>query len=329
MMSAVDLKEKGNKHFSESEYDKAVACYTEALLFQPQNHLLFSNRSVAFIKQKLYREALNDAVQCITLAPKFAKGYLRKASALNGLQKYSKAMPAAEEGYKLRASDRICKDCIGQWLIASTALLNADVERMEDIPPGVFPVTKNCLELLSKIQQQHSSPGGISVESLQSHMFKVTEELEYLLQKFGHVLSLCMSEWVTALMQSLKVDPRTHAASKTVIEAQKTKSKELVTWLDSEVDHTLYPVIRPVFALLTVAVLTCVSTLNQLLSSRAHIQILTKACLVFYKESILSTEEYLRLHIHAVQLLLNSFCMESGHAQKRGKEEAKEIEVIS
>ena len=328
-MSFEDLKEAGNKHFFDSEYDKAVACYTEALNLQPRSHLLFSNRSVAFIKLKLYQKALDDAAQCIKLAPEFARGYLRKASACNGLENYGEVISAAEKGYKLRASERICKDCITEWLKASSALLKASIEEMDDIPPGTLPVTKKCQELLASLQQQHDSPGGVSVEILQTYLSEITKELGRILKKFGHSLSVHMDEWLTAFTQSLTLDPRTHTAPTAVSETQEEKLRELMLWLDMDVDHTLYPILRPVISLMTVAMLTCASTLGQLISFRSHIQLLTKTCQKFYEHSILSTDEYVRLHIHALQLLLNSFCMESGHAKGRGEKEAEEIKAVS
>ena len=328
-MSFQDLKEEGNKYFINGEYDKAVSCYTEALNLQPQNHLLFSNRSACYNKLKLYQKALDDAAQCIKLAPEFARGYLRKASACNGLSKCNEAVSAAEKGYKLRASERICKDCINEWLIASSALLKSSVEEIDDVPPGTSPVTRNCLELLTKLQQQHDSPGGVSVEVLQTYLLEITKEFETILEKFGHTLSVCMGEWVSSFVQSLTLDPRTHSTPTAATETEEVKLKKLLRWLDLEVDHTLYPIIRPVFALMTVTMLTCASTLCQLISFRNQIQTLTRTCQKFYKDSILYTDEYVRLHIHALQLLLNSFCMESGHAQKRGEKEANEIGTIS
>lgn len=65
-----------------------------------------------------------------------------------------------------------------------------------------------------------------------------------------------------------------------------------------------------------------------MVSSRTCVQTLTKACLLFYRDSILSTKQYLRLHIHALQCLLNSFCMESGHNKESREEEALEIKHL-
>ena len=329
MSSFQELKEEGNKHFFDGVYDKAVDRYTEALQLQPQNHLVLSNRSAGYVKLKLYQEALDDAAHCIKLAPEFARGYLRKASACNGLGHHGEAVTAAEIGYKLRASERICKDCIKEWMTASTALLKSSVEKMEDIPPGTYPVTKECQELLMRLQQQHDTPGGVSLEGLQTYLLEIIKELGRILEKFGHTLSVHMNQWVSAFMQSLALDPRTHLTPMAVTETHEDKLQQLMKWLDKEVDHALYAIIRPVFALMTVTMLTCASTLGHMISFRSQIQILTRTCQKFYKDSILSTDEYVRLHIHTLQLLLNSFCMESGHARGRGENEIKEIEAIS
>ena len=86
-MSHDELKAKGNQFFTENKYDEAVECYTEALTLQPFSHVAFSNRSAAYIKLGKYQKGLADAIQCISLSPKFARGYLRKATALNLLGK--------------------------------------------------------------------------------------------------------------------------------------------------------------------------------------------------------------------------------------------------
>jgi archaellum component FlaC len=319
-MSFEMAKAKGNDHFVSGRYEEAVKCYSESLSFQPHNHLALSNRSAAYAKLNLCQKAYDDAVQCVMLAPEFARGHLRKATALNGLGKYGEAMSAAEKCYRLRGSNRICKDSVVQWLKASTTVLENDVAKLQENIPGVSPVTATCYEILHEIEQLGSNPGGISVEVLQVLVHKTIKELETILGRFNHSLSPCMHQWATALIQSLKADPRTHAPPPATMELLKSKSKELVLWLDLEVDHLLYPVIRPVFGLLTLAMVTCASTLSHMISARSSIQILTKACLVFYRDSILSPGQYLRLHIHVLQCLLNSFCMEIGHNRQREDE---------
>jgi CHAT domain-containing protein/tetratricopeptide (TPR) repeat protein len=328
-MSSDNLKEKGNLFFSKGDYVNAIACYTEALSFQPQSHVILSNRSAAHAKMNMYQNAYDDAVACILLAPDFARGYLRKASALYGLMNYSESLLAAEEGYKLRGSDRICKDCIAQWVLASLAISNKELDDLHEFPTGVIPLTENCVKVLCEIQQKSNNHGGISIETYEKHLPMLMRELENVLNKFGHILSPCAYQWVHTLVHSLKLDPRTHLTHVATMESLNATSKELAEWFNLEVDHVLYPAIQSIIGLIVFDVLALVATLRHMLSFRSRIQILIKGCLVFYDNSILSDDkQYLGLHIHLLQELLNSFCMEVGHNKQRDKEEASEIKEI-
>lgn len=321
-MASESLKLKGNEYFAKGNYEDAIKCYSEALTLQPENYLALSNRSASYIKLNLFQNAYDDAVQCIAIAPNFARGYLRKATALVGLQQYEEALQPAEKGYCLRGSDQISKGCIAQWLIASKALLTEDVATLQENIPGIFPLTKNSFEIFREIEKDDkNSP----FETLEGHLLKVTAEFKSILKRFGHSLSPCMCEWIEMLTQYLKLDPRTHAAVPTTVRSFHNKSNQLVMWLRTDVDHLLYPVVQPtIFGPLILSILCCISTLNQMISSRSHIQIITKACLIFFDDSILSTKEYVRVHIHLLQNLLNSFCMEIGHNKSRA-EEAPEV----
>lgn len=55
------------------DFDTAVALYTEAIALDPQNHILYSNRSAAHIKLQQYQKALQDAIKARDLNPKWPK----------------------------------------------------------------------------------------------------------------------------------------------------------------------------------------------------------------------------------------------------------------
>lgn len=77
------LREKGNQCVKDSDFKQAIVFYSDALRKAQQDwHILFSNRSFAYLKEKLYYYALSDAEKVIELNPMFVKGYFRKAEVL-------------------------------------------------------------------------------------------------------------------------------------------------------------------------------------------------------------------------------------------------------
>lgn len=56
-----ELKDQGNKAFQAKDYDTAVTLFTKAIELDPQNHVLFSNRSAAKAGKKEWAAALEDA----------------------------------------------------------------------------------------------------------------------------------------------------------------------------------------------------------------------------------------------------------------------------
>lgn len=89
-------KAAGNAFFKAGEHLKAAASYTKAIKLQPENHVLYSNRSQAFLKLSKVTKALDDADKCISLAPDFVKGYHRKANALHAMSEPAKTDEAVQ-----------------------------------------------------------------------------------------------------------------------------------------------------------------------------------------------------------------------------------------
>ena len=95
-----ELKRQGNEAAKAGDYDKAIELYTEAIKIDENNHILYSNRANIYNLKKDFDLALQDAEKCISIAPQFGKGYVRKADALMGLGRSNEAMLALDEGTK-------------------------------------------------------------------------------------------------------------------------------------------------------------------------------------------------------------------------------------
>ncbi len=87
--------------FAKKDYVTAVQKYTEAISFDPNDHLFFSNRSACYANLKQYDDALDDARKCVELKPDFARGYSRKGLAEFYTGKYKEAVETYTQGLKL------------------------------------------------------------------------------------------------------------------------------------------------------------------------------------------------------------------------------------
>ncbi|VEL07705.1 unnamed protein product [Protopolystoma xenopodis] len=95
------LKDKGNLALKEGDYKSAVGFYSQGINADPENHVLYSNRSVAYFKSGDYSKALSDADECVRLNVNWSKGHSRRASALEALSRYQEAHEAYSQALKL------------------------------------------------------------------------------------------------------------------------------------------------------------------------------------------------------------------------------------
>ncbi|XP_024990073.1 protein SGT1 homolog B-like [Cynara cardunculus var. scolymus] len=109
---ASDLVTKANEAFIDDHFELAVDLYSQAILINPTNADLLSDRSQANIKLKNFTEAVSDANKAIELDPSISKGYLRKGIACFNLEEYQTAKTAFEAGASLVPEDTRFRDWI-------------------------------------------------------------------------------------------------------------------------------------------------------------------------------------------------------------------------
>ncbi|XP_068430413.1 tetratricopeptide repeat protein 28 [Clinocottus analis] len=89
---------RSNQACQQGEYALAVRLYSEALAADPQNCILYSNRSAAHLRLGQYGTALDDAVKARLINPKWPKAYFRQGVALQYLGRHADALAAFASG---------------------------------------------------------------------------------------------------------------------------------------------------------------------------------------------------------------------------------------
>ncbi|KAF5892632.1 E3 ubiquitin-protein ligase TTC3 isoform X3, partial [Clarias magur] len=86
------MKNKGNEQFQKKKYELAVKSYTKAIKFHANNHFLYGNRALCYIRCEKYLKAMGDGKRAIILQRDWAKGHYRFCDALFYLGARDKAI---------------------------------------------------------------------------------------------------------------------------------------------------------------------------------------------------------------------------------------------
>lgn len=84
-------KAEADNAFRARNFPKAIQEYSNAITFDPEMHILYSNRSAAYLSNGEKSRALADAKKCVELKPDFAKGHSRLASSMISLGRWNEA----------------------------------------------------------------------------------------------------------------------------------------------------------------------------------------------------------------------------------------------
>ena len=72
-LQAEEFKALGNAALTQGKVEEAVTFYNQAVSLDPDNHVLYSNRSAAYCKSGDYEKSLEDAEKVISLKSDWAK----------------------------------------------------------------------------------------------------------------------------------------------------------------------------------------------------------------------------------------------------------------
>eukprot|EP00934_Nitzschia_sp_Nitz4_P002840 Nitzschia sp. Nitz4//scaffold143_size57137//17110//19161//NITZ4_006511-RA/size57137-processed-gene-0.34-mRNA-1//1//CDS//3329536437//2830//frame0 len=97
IQEAERLKNVGNAHMQQKDYQAAANAYTQALKLSPSgphSHVYFSNRAAALLSMKQFPEAIADSERSLALKPNYGKAHARLGLAHFLLGDYRQAMEA-------------------------------------------------------------------------------------------------------------------------------------------------------------------------------------------------------------------------------------------
>ncbi|KAJ6151776.1 heat shock protein STI1 [Penicillium chermesinum] len=196
------LKAEGNKAFSAKDYPTAIAKFTEAIAIEPENQVLFSNRSAVYAAQNEFQKALEDADKAISIKPDWSKGYLRKGAAQRGLGDLLAAHDAYEEALKLEPENAQAKSGLAAVQRAINAEATADGASGDPLgglgsmfnDPGMIqklasnPKTSALLadpEFMAKLQKIRQNPNSVGEEIRDPRFLQVMSVLLGIDMNFG------------------------------------------------------------------------------------------------------------------------------------------------
>ena len=306
-----ELKELGNACMKAQspDYNKAILFYTKALVVDENNHVVLSNRSLAYYKLNMFEDALADAEKAVRIAPEWAKGYLRKCVALTSLNRSEDVFETAQSGFQLMHSTAICKEFVLQWLKACQSCFS-QLNYQVPVPTGGLILSPLYFQILYSSHVRRESAIGITMQEMKESLCVVVNEFERIISGFGEPHQSCMRKWAEVI--SVEMDPTITTVSQDILKFSMDTTEKFMDYLNTSLHVALYPIARPLLLLAVIVVSIRCHTLNTAHTSEHNIQYMIKMCLPLFERSILNTPEYIGMHIGMFIGLIQSYAAKGG-----------------
>ena len=99
------LKLEGDAFYKAKDFKQAILKYSGAIELDPENHILYSNRSAAHLNNSEKSKSLKDAQKCVELKKDWFKGQNRLGAALFSLGRLNEARSVYMESLKLQPEE--------------------------------------------------------------------------------------------------------------------------------------------------------------------------------------------------------------------------------
>jgi len=311
MTTFEELKDLGNKCYKKGEFELSLEFYSKALEISPDNHVIFSNKSLVFHKLEKHDLALEEAEKSIESNKIWAKGYLRKASALNALGRFEEAKESCVSGFVLQ-DQSLCELFVKEWLKASQALVDSKYEALKKPPwsevlpeAAVLFCNEYCQLLFTVCYLRLSDADSMSHDKMVECVVEAVRIAENVLTEFHHPSTPSLTEWAKAASVEFESHPRSEWSS--LMENLLSTSSSLMDWLKNDVHKSLRLVLDPVMMLALSAMLVRGNLLSQAYTGHYALEYLGYACSGFFEQGVLQGPEYTAFHMAILSLILSSY----------------------
>ncbi|KAG5513636.1 hypothetical protein PMAC_000674 [Pneumocystis sp. 'macacae'] len=178
-----EIRKEANSLFSAKKYEEAIKMYTEAIVLEPENHVLYSNRSACYASLKNFDEALKDALKCIEINPSWAKGWSRKGAALHGKGDLEESKSAYEKGLELEPENQQIKAALKTVEDSISKDFSKNFQKND--PFTQIAMKLNSPEFLSKIASNPKTSGLLYNHQFMEKLKKIQKDPKSIFQELN------------------------------------------------------------------------------------------------------------------------------------------------
>ncbi|XP_011296673.1 RNA polymerase II-associated protein 3 [Fopius arisanus] len=159
---ATKHKVMGNTYVKQQKWDKAMACYSEAIKVFPYDAVFWANRALCHLKMDNLYSAESDCTSAIQRDEHYVKAYHRRATARMALKQYVEAVEDLEKLLSLEGHNKEAKK-----------MLAAAQKALQTSKPVILNTTKTQ-ETVSKSEKDEKPT--ITLKIVDVHKTEVSDE---------------------------------------------------------------------------------------------------------------------------------------------------------